>query len=280
MAKFSIYDMVTDRHIESLEKNIVPWAKPWVGGGLPMNLTTKKTYRGVNVFLLSMMDFESPYWVTRKQALSLGGKISTSQSPTPIVFWKRPETDEKTGLIKKWGFYLYYKVWNVAQTEGFKYPKHETLEQFEDLMDCEKITENMPDVPEIVFGGKRACYNKKDDIIKMPEKLQFETEAGFYATKFHELIHSTGHTKRLNREEMMQAKGNIFGGDDYSKEELTAELGASFLTAMTGVGEKVFDNQNAYIKNWLKELRNDKRLILSAASKAQKAVDYIVNRTF
>jgi len=280
MAKFSIYDMCTDRIMDSLENGTVPWARQWAKNGLPMNLTTKKPYRGINVFLTSLMNFGSPYWVTAKQAIKLKGKIMKKQSPTPITFWKRPEVDEKTGESKGFGFYLYYKVWNVEQTEGIEYPKHDQLDKFVDLVDCEKITDNMPDVPEIVFGGNSATYDKMADKIELPNKEKFVSEPAFYSVKYHELIHSTGHTKRLNRDELMESKGIVLGGEDYSKEELTAEIGASFLSGLTGIGEKVIDNQSAYIAGWLKSLRNDKRLVLSAASKAQKAVDYILNTTF
>lgn len=277
--KFNIYDMVTDQIIDSLEKGTVPWAKPWVGG-LPMNLITKKPYRGINVFLTSLQSFSSPYWLTFKQAKALKGNIKKGQKSTAIVFWNFTEKEDDDGNKKSVGFLRYYSIFNVEQTEGIEYPKNDELEHFEDIVDCEKITDNMPDVPEINFGGSRATYNVETDEIKLPNKNTFNSPAEFYGVKYHELIHSTGAEKRLNRPELVETSGMFSGGDNYSTEELTAEIGASFLSAITGIGDKVIDNSAAYIAGWLKQLRNDKRLVLSAAGKAQKAVDYILDRKF
>jgi len=277
--KFNIYEMVTNQIIDSLEKGTVPWAKPWVGG-LPMNLITKKPYRGINVFLTSLQSFSSPYWLTFKQAKALKGNIKKGQKSTAIVFWNFTEKEDEAGNKKSVGFLRYYSIFNVEQTEGIDYPKNDELEHFEDIVDCEKITENMPDVPEIIFGGARASYNVETDEINLPNKENFKSPAEFYSVKYHELIHATGSENRLNRPELAETSGMFLRGDDYSNEELTAEIGASFLTAITGVGEKVIHNQSAYIAGWLKQLRNDKRLVLSAAGKAQKAVDYILNQKF
>lgn len=278
--KFNIYDMVTDRIIDSLENGTVPWFKPWTGGGLPMNLITKKPYRGINVFLTSLQNFTSPYWLTFKQAKTLKGTVKKGEKSTAIVFWNFTEKEDENGNLKQVGFLRYYSIFNVEQTEGFEYPTPDELSEFVDLVDCEKITDKMPSNPDIIFGGHKASYNVETDEINLPNKKTFNSVPEFYSTKYHELIHSTGAKKRLNRPELVETKGIFFGGDDYSKEELTAEIGASFLTAITGIGEKVIDNSAAYIAGWLKQLRNDKRLVLSAAGKAQNAVDYILDRKF
>lgn len=276
--KFNIYDMVTDVHINALENGTVPWNKPWTGG-LPMNLISKKPYRGINVFLTALQDFTSPYWLTFKQAKVLKGTIKQGAKSTAIVFWNFTEKEDENGNLKSIGFLKYYNVFNVEQTEGITDYVNE-LPEFVDIVDCEKITDNMPDVPEISFGGARATYNVDTDEIKLPNKKTFHSPAAFYSVKYHELIHSTGAEKRLNRPELVETPGIFSRGADYSNEELTAEIGASFLTAITGIGEKVIDNQTAYIAGWLKQLRNDKRLVLNAAGKAQKAVDYILDRKF
>ena len=278
--KINIYDMVTTQIMDSLENGNVPWFKPWKGGGLPMNLITKKPYRGINVFLTSLQDFTSPYWLTFNQAKALKGTIKYHSKSTAIVFWNFTEKEDADDNMKNVGFLKYYSIFNVEQTEGIEYPAPDELHNFVDLVDCEKITEKMPDIPDIVFGGNKASYNVETDEIKLPNKNTFVSAAAFYSVKYHELIHSTGAKKRLNREELVETTGIFMRGDDYSKEELTAELGASFLTAITGVGEKVIDNQSAYIAGWLKQLRNDKKLVFSAAGKAQKAVDYILDRKF
>lgn len=276
--KVNIYDLVTDRIIDSLEKGTVPWAKPWTGGGLPMNLITKKAYQGINVFLTSLQNFTSPYWLTFKQAKDLNGTVKKGEKSTPIVFWNFTEKEDENGNMKSVGFLRYYTIFNVEQTEGVKYPTAKEHADFVDLVDCEKITENMPDVPEMIFGGHRASYNVSTDVIHLPNKTTFKSSAAFYSVKYHELAHSTGAEKRLNRPELTETGGMFMGGDNYSKEELTAEIAASFLTAITGIGEKVIDNSAAYIAGWLKQLRNDKKMVISAAGKAQKAVDYILDR--
>lgn len=281
--RFDIYEMVTDNIIKALENDIVPWNKTWQQGGLPMNLTTKKPYRGINPFLLRLQPFASPYWLTFNQIRKIkNAQLVKGQKATPIVFWKfceSKETDETTGLKKKFAMLKYYNVFNVEQTEGLEYPKLDEL-NFEPIVDCENITSKMKKSPRFEFGGNRAFYDKENDKIGLPNKEQFESAESFYATKFHELIHSTGHTSRLNRKTLMDSKGILFAGDDYSNEELVAELGASFLSALTGIGEKVIENQTAYIKGWLEQLRNDKKLIVSASGKAQSAVDYIIDAQF
>lgn len=280
--KFDIYQMVTDNIIIALEKGIVPWNKPWNQSGLPMNLTTKKPYRGINPFLLSIQPFSSPYWLTFNQIRKIkNAQLIKGAKATPIVFWKFCESKEvdDTGKPKTFAMLKYYNVFNVEQTTGLEYPNPDTLD-FQPIIDCENITLKMKSIPEIVFGGNRAFYDKEQDQIGLPKQEQFKSVENFYATKFHEIVHSTGHTNRLNRKELMNSDGVLFAGDDYSNEELVAELGASFLSALTGIGEKTIDNSAAYIKGWLLQLRNDKKLIVSASGKAQAAVDYIVGATF
>jgi len=281
--KFDIYQMVTDNIVKALEQGVVPWNKPWHQSGLPMNITTKKPYRGINPFLLRLQPFSSPYWLTAKQCFKIkGANLIKGSKATPVVFWnfcESKEIDKTTGLRKKFAMLKYYSVFNVEQTEGLKYPKPDALD-FKPIADCENITAKMEKSPTFEFGGNRAFYDRTNDKIGLPNQEQFKTIENFYATKFHELVHSTGHTKRLNRRTLMESRGILFAGDDYSNEELVAELGASFLTALTGIGEKVIDNQVSYIQGWLKELRNDKKLIVSASGKAQAAVDYIIGAKF
>lgn len=109
----------------------------------------------------------------------------------------------------------------------------------------------------------------------VPSLTKSVSAEGYYNTLFHELAHSTGHTSRLNRKELMEHDG--FGKSNYAKEELTAEMTAAYLCAVTGIGQPTIANSAAYIENWLKALKNDKSLIIMAASQAQKAADYILN---
>ena len=132
--------------------------------------------------------------------------------------------------------------------------------------------ENFTHKPEIVeVPSDGAFYSPISDKISTPLRSQFNSEEDFYSTLFHELVHSTGHASRLDR-----LKSTMFGSEEYSKEELVAEIGASFLCNMVGIAPKVEENSIAYISGWLSKLRNDKRLIISASGMAQKAVDFII----
>lgn len=133
----------------------------------------------------------------------------------------------------------------------------------------------MTGLPAIKHQGDKAFYNPKNDSITLPNIERFNSDEAYYKTLFHELAHSTGHMKRLDRKELVAYDG--FGKENYSKEELTAELTAAYLCAVCGIEEPVINSSAAYIQGWLKALKNDKRLILKAATQAQAAADYILN---
>ena len=136
----------------------------------------------------------------------------------------------------------------------------------------------MPQPPAIKYGMTQAYYSPRQDMVGMPEPKRFKTEDGYHATLFHELVHSTGHEKRLKRQSITERNG--FGSDPYCKEELVAELGSAFLCGQAGIVERTIDGSAAYVENWLQQLKSDKTLIVYAAAQAQKAADFILNRTF
>ncbi|GAH62731.1 unnamed protein product, partial [marine sediment metagenome] len=163
----------------------------------------------------------------------------------------------------------YYNVFNLDQTT-IPLPDYGNGKQSKE---CEDILQNLENFPAIEEGGSVAAYNPVLDALRIPSKRDFKDREKYYSSIFHELIHSTGHETRLNRKD---SKGNGFGDERYSKEELVAEIGASFLCAQCGIENKTIDNSAAYIQGWLKRLNNDKTLIISASAQAQKAVDYIL----
>ena len=275
-----VYEIVTDRIIAELEKGTIPWRQPWKESGRPVNLVSRKPYRGINVILLRSTCRSSPYWLTFKQAKNLGGNVRKGEKATPVVFWKwteKVQPDPETGEERKDGFPIlrYYSVFNADQVEGVAVPE-EAPRRFNPVEHAEGIISAMPSRPEIQHRGDRAYYSPRLDQVVLPPKGVFDSENGYYSVAFHELTHSTGHSSRLHRFDTEDLAP--FGSTDYSKEELVAELGASFLCAEAGIDGTVIPNSAAYIQNWLGALRNDKRMVVLAAAQAQKAADYILNR--
>jgi antirestriction protein ArdC len=133
----------------------------------------------------------------------------------------------------------------------------------------------MKNKPRIQVKGSDAYYHPKDDYINMPPIKTFKSAESYYSVLFHELVHSTGHESRLNRHEV--AEKIVYGSQSYSLEELTAEIGACFLKSISGLSMDDLSQNASYIQNWLSVLKNDKRFILKASSRAQRAVEYILN---
>jgi len=283
MERKDVYQIITDRIVGMLEKGIVPWHKPWQYDEAPENLASHTKYHGFNILMLAVTrmekEYSTPYWLTYNQARKLKGQVKKGEHGYPVVYWNFVEKqiiDEETGDIRRKTipFLRYYTVFNANQVdlpEG-TVPKPE-VRQHNPIAACEEIQEGYKDCPDVKYGGGRAYYNFKTDFIGMPAKESFDNSEAFYGTLFHEMIHSTGHTSRLNRPNFEQAS---FGGQDYSKEELTAEMGSLFLCSRAGIDKPVIDNSAAYIQGWLTHLQNDKRMVVSAAGKAQKAADFIL----
>lgn len=279
--KIKVYEIITNKILEKLEKGTVPWHKPWVGGDRPMNLITKKPYRGINTFMLSMSDYKSPYWATYKQIVQLGGQVNKGEKGTPVIFWKfmDKEIEEDDGSISMAHFPLmrYYTVFNLDQTTGLEshIPETKKLGKNDAIKACENVVNHMPKRPEIVFDKQRACYHPKEDYVNMPKMETFDNSEAYYSTLFHELTHSTGHEKRLKRN-----LNNFHGDELYSKEELIAEMGAAFLCGHCQIENKLIDNSASYIQSWLEALKNDKQMVIQAGGQAQKAADFILNQLY
>lgn len=279
--KSTVYDIITDRIIQELENGTVPWHKPWAGGSNnSMNFTTKKPYQGVNWIMTNMQGFESEYWVTFNQAKKLKGSIKKGSKSTPVIFWKflDGKINPETGKADQIPMLRYYRVFNMTQTEGIEYslPVQDDKTQNEIITSCEKIVNEMPlAMPKVFHEEQRAYYQPRNDTINLPKMESFNSSNEYYSTYFHELVHSTGHPKRLNREGITESIN--FGSHCYSKEELIAELGASFLNGQAGILNHVVKNSANYLQSWLNKLRGDKKLIVTAAGKAQKAANYILN---
>lgn len=285
----SVYEIVTERILESIEKGVAPWRKTWASGftfngkrvSSPINAVTGKAYRGVNTLLLSLSDFTDPRYCTFNQAKSLGGNVKKGEKGTPVVFFKwveiEEENEDKTKTKKRIPILRYYTVFNVSQCEGLTKLKEllkvkpAEAKKFNPIKNAEAVLSGMKNPVKVVtHGGDRAYYSPMKDTICMPSPDSFETSEAYYVTRFHEEAHATGHETRLNR-----PFTGTFGDDKYSREELVAELTAAFLAVHTGMDPDL-DNSAAYLKGWLKPLKNDPKFIVFASGQAQKACDFIL----
>jgi len=271
-----VYAIVTEKILDLLSKKIVPWRSGWQSEGAK-NLISQKEYQGINSLLLNaaVMDHKYPWFLTYQQAKQLGGYIKQGSKGYMVVYYSS-FTVKDTDTINeeeetKW-FLKYSTVFNLDQTEGIKLKSVKETRQIQ--LDNEKannIISNWKKTVETVEGGK-PCYVPFQDTIKLPPSQNFENQEIYYSVFFHEAVHSTGHSSRLDRFQ----PHTYFGDESYSKEELIAEVGAGFLNHIVGIGDSTINNNVSYISNWMQHLSNDNRLIVRASSAARKAVDLIL----
>lgn len=271
-----VVDKVTTRIIQALEDGVVPWQKTWKGQqSAPQNFISRKPYRGANAMLLSFIPKSTPYFVTYKQATSLGGHVKKGSEGIPIIFTspitrKGSDGDE---FVLYW-MQRYYTVFRLEDTTLELPPAPEDNLSFPEF---DSIYENYEDAPSLLHGGDRAFYVPSKDSVTMPHRVDFKSPEHYYSVLYHELAHSTGHVRRLDRKGIREG---TFGDETYSMEELVAEISATFLNSLVGIdSEEVFQNSAAYLANWLKVLKENRSMILVAASQAQKAVDLLVKNT-
>ena len=294
-----IYQLVTDRILDLLEQGVVPWKKPWSTTGNsvpPSNLVSRRPYRGINVFLLVAQHFGSPYWVTFKQALDLGGHVRRGERGTPIVFWRIDnETDvdteeEITPERRRRILLRYYTIFNVDQCDGINVLEDaasEATRAFDPIPACAAVYANMPNPPKLRHGGERAFYLRSDDRVQLPKPEDFSSPESYYSTQLHELAHATGHPSRLDRFAEEDDHGG-FGSPAYAREELVAEMAAAMMCGVLGIApvkvesisspgaEELLESSAAYIRHWADVLKADNRAVVIAAARAQKAADYIL----
>lgn len=268
------YQHITDRIIRAIEtEGLVPWKKPWRTDS-PRNVRGN-VYRGINRLVLSIQPYADPRWLTFKQVSELGGKVRRGEHGTPVIFWSEIE-EERGSETQKRMVARYYNVFNVEQTEGLD---HEPLTKGLDEAVCSSVAplaEIMCPSVKVHRGGTAAYYSPSEDVVVMPREELFTTFEDFEQTLAHELVHATGHSTRLARKEVCDPIN--FGSDPYAREELVAELGAAFLTAELRIHSDV-EQSASYVAGWLKALKDDKSMIIKAASCAQTAVDYLLAAT-
>lgn len=275
--------LVTDQFIDMLENGMVDgkWQPCWNRGmSMPRNASTGNNYRGINTLLLWAAQQKHGYkhsvWATFKQWKAMGHKLVNAKGRGKmIVFWKIVEREQTAsdGSTEKstFPFMRYSTVFNCEHAEGYEVPSlPDSLSESERLSAIDSAIANTG--ANIVHGGDTACFIPNRDRIHMPLFETFHNAHGYYATAFHELAHWTGHKSRLDRD-----LSGRFGSHAYGMEELVAELSAAFTCAEFGFDSITRDDHLKYIKGWLEKIKEDHTAIITAASKAAQASEYILN---
>jgi antirestriction protein ArdC len=297
----TVYEIVTSRVMELLERGTVPWRAGWTRSGMgePRSATTGKAYRGINNLLLAVAAHVAGYkndsWITFRQAKELGGSIRKGEKGSLCIFWRvleggRTESTEDGGDDDSGSepdqrgrrrFVLrYYTVFNIEQCEGLpaRFNADPDATPGRRIVPCEEIVSGFSGGPRIDHGFNAASYSPEQDRVAMPSPGAFRSPEEYYATLLHELTHATGHPNRLGRLSLTDAPA-AFGSADYSREELVAEMGSAFLCAEAGISCATIENQAAYVAGWVKALQGDARAVVIAAAQAQRAADHILGLT-
>lgn len=283
-ARIDTYQRITDTIVEALEAGTRPWMQPWsatnIGGTFPRPLrSTGEPYRGINVLLLWIASaangFQYDRFMTYKQAQELGGHVRKGEKGTTIVKYgtvtrsvdngRGEDEDREIPYLKA------YTVFNVSQIEDLPeihYAAPAPLPEEQRIQSAERFIANTGAM--IRHEGDRACYIPSLDLIKMPPFRAFESPKSYYTTLFHETAHWSGATSRLDRLKSCDKRTQ-----DYAFEELVVEIAACFLCSDLQITGSVRAESASYIASWLKALKEDKRFIFKAASKAQSAADYL-----
>jgi antirestriction protein ArdC len=282
-----VYQKITDHIVAELEKGVRPWLKPWNaehaagritrplrGNGIP--------YQGINVVMLwsaaIAKGYAAPIWVTYRQAKELGAHVRKGEQGSLVVYADkiiRTETNVETGeeAERAIPFLKAYTVFNVEQIDGL--PEHYYAKPQARTDSVQRIAHAESFFAatgvSVRHGGNRAYYSVSTDHVQMPPFESFRDAESYYATRGHETVHWTHHPSRLARDFGRKRRGD----EGYAMEELVAELGAAFLCADLDLTPEVRDDHAAYIAIWIRVLMNDKRAIFTAASHAQRAVDFL-----
>jgi len=277
---------MTDAILGMLDDGVVPWRRPWaVRGEGPRNIETGKAYRGGNFFLLGIVAMVESYstdiWGTYRQIKAAGGQVRKGEKATHCAWYGATQVrgDDGEPLFRDGEPVMRssarsFCVFNLDQCDGLDHLKEERGEV--SMVSCSEIVDGMPAKPEISHRGDRAFYSPSLDKVTVPVPARFEDEAEYWATMFHELAHSTGHSSRLDRHPGGWAS---VGSDQeqYSEEELVAEFCSSFLCGSAGV-ERNLQNSAAYVAGWKRRISSGDVSVTKALTAAAKAADYILCR--
>lgn len=283
----NVYEEITNRMIEQLEQGVIPWKKPWSGRrNGAVSYATGRPYSLINQMILA----KPGEYATFNQVKAAGGKVNKGAHAKIVVFWKvvpRELCDGSGQLVRDADgnpvvqglpVLRYFQVFHILDDCTGIDPKWAdaapvtTPDDAADVFSAYIGRENISLQEEI---SDEAYYSPALDLIHLPMMEQFDSAAEYFSTTFHEAVHSTGYRSRLNRFEP-SASAAAFGSESYSKEELVAEIGSACILHELGIETpQTFKNSAAYVQSWLRALKNDKRLIVSAAARAEKAVNLI-----
>ncbi len=224
MNRNELFGKINNQILEKLKDGVIPWKRNWKEG-VPANFISKRRYHGINFLSLSLNDFPNPYYLTFNQTKERGGSILTGSKSQMIVYWKVLEykNDEKDEDLERYPMIRYSNVFNLSQTSLSK-----ENDESPRIIECEQVIENMKDKPVIKHNIRRCYYNPKKDYISLPKMEDFNSPEEYYATLFHELIHWSGHSQRLNRESL-----TVNDKEKYSMEEISADIGSAYLSALS-----------------------------------------------
>jgi antirestriction protein ArdC len=282
--KRDVYQTVTSQIVSAIEKGAGNWRMPWHTSGRfafsPINVTSKKPYRGINTVCLwaaaQSKGYESGEWGTYTQWQERGAQVRKGEKSTLIVFWKfangtRETEDVSPASGSRLLFTRGYSVFNAAQVDGYNLPTDSEVPMAERIAHAEAFFREIG--ADVRHGGNQAYYAPISDHIQMPPFQAFSAAVPYYSTLAHEHTHWTANAARCDRQ-----LGKRFGDSAYAAEELIAELGAAFACAHLGLSTEPRADHAAYIQSWLRVLKADSRAIFTAASKAQQATDWMIQR--
>lgn len=285
--KKDVAQQITDAIIERLEAGTKPWQRLWSGGPCSRPLRVCGTpYRGINCLLLWLIAADKGYdasnWMTFAQAQKLGGQVRKGEKASPAIFYKvlapaeKDSSDDEDGEGRgKRRVMKSYNIFNADQIDGLPERFYDKAEQtktepYDDEVRVRAYLETIPIT--VHHGGGRAFFSINGDFIQMPDPERFKSFPHYAATRAHELVHATGHKSRLDR-----TFGKRFGDKAYAMEELVAETGSAILGAELGLPDFMLDGHASYLASWLKILKEDKNAILTAAARAEEAVEMLNN---
>lgn len=274
------YEIVTEQIIKKLDEGVIPWHKPWRSEETAFNLISGKPYSFLNQLLLPAPGA----YLSFNQIKEMGARIREGERASRVVFFKLIDkrtgkgAEEEEASEEKFPLLRYYNIWHVSQLEGLdtsKIPAAPLNNDVEADDDCEDVLVNYIARTGIGFKpalGAKPSYDKHTDTVHTPILTQFASSQGYYATVFHELIHSTGASSRLNRK-----IDEPVGSRDYSREELVAEIGSAMLCSHLHIDSpSLLEEQASYIAYWKRKLADDPTLIVTASGRAEKAARYIL----